>query len=59
MMSKISREMQEVWDIKQACNEEVKDLPLIEALEKRLTDSMKTVKELGIKTVIRKTLIEK
>ena len=59
MMSKISRELQEIWDIKQACYEEVKDLPLIEALEKRLSDSMKTVKELGIKMVNRKTLIEK
>ena len=48
MMNKISKELQEVWDIKDACYEEVKDLPLLDALEKRLSDSMKSVKELNI-----------
>ena len=50
-MSKISKAMQEVWDIKQACYDEVKDLPLKQAVKKRITDSIESVKRSGIKTV--------
>ena len=59
MMNRVSKELQEVWDIKDACYEEVKDLPLLDALEKRLTDSMKTIIEMGIELSKDKKIILK
>ena len=47
MMNNISKSMQEVWEIKEACYEEVKDLKLKDALKKRLRDSMDKARELG------------
>lgn len=49
MMNKESKSLQEVWDMKQACYEEVKNLPIKDALKKRLSDSLKCTKELGFK----------
>ena len=49
MINKIPKSLQEVWDLKQACYEEVKDMPLKDALKKRLYDSLESVKKLGFK----------
>jgi hypothetical protein len=49
MMNEETKSLKEVWDMKQACYEEVKDLPLKTALKKRLFDSLNSAKKLGFK----------
>ena len=50
-MNKISKALQEVWNLKQACYEEVKDMPLKSALKKRLLDSLESTRRLGFTLV--------
>lgn len=59
MMNKVSKALQEVWDMKEACYQEIKDLPLEEALRKRIEDSLKTTKELGFKLSSEKSTVIK
>lgn len=49
MINKVSKSLKEIWDIKQVCYEQVKEMPLKEALKKRLVDSLKSTKKLGYK----------
>ena len=46
-MNNISKALQEVWDLKQACYEEVKNMSLKDAIKKRLSDSLESTKKLG------------
>jgi len=47
--SKISKALLEVWQWKDECYNEVKNLPIEKAIEKRIEDSYKTVKRMGFK----------
>jgi hypothetical protein len=46
-MNRISKTLQEVWTLKEACYEEVKNMPLKDAIKKRLSDSLEHTKKLG------------
>ena len=48
MKSKISQALLEVWELKDICYNEVKDLPIEKALEKRIQASLTTVKNMKI-----------
>ena len=47
--SKISKALLEVWQWKEKCYSEVKNLPIEKAIEKRIEDLYKTVKRMGFK----------
>ena len=49
MKSKVSKAMKEVWDLKEACYNEVKDLPVKEAIKKRIRDSLESTKRFSEK----------
>ena len=53
MTLKIDKALEEVWELKKSCYEEVKDLPLSSALQKRLEDSIESAKKLNfrVKTI--------
>ena len=46
-MNNISKALKEVWELKQACFEEIKDLPLKDAIKKRLNDSLENTIKSG------------
>lgn len=47
--SKISKALLEVWQWKEKCYSEVKDLPIDKAIKKRINDSYKTIRKLELK----------
>jgi len=58
MRNKELKSLQEVWELKEACYDEVKEMPLKDALTKRLVDSLKSAKELGFKLNTKKISIK-
>ena len=55
MTANNSHALLEVWTWKEQACQEVADLPIEQALKKRLDDSLKTVQQLGLTVSIKRT----